>query len=107
MKRIVRLACAWVILLTSSCARTTRPVSPTAATTPTSQPASRVATATHGMVVTAHPVATDAAVDVLRQGGNAVDAAVAAALMLGVVDGHNSGIGGGCFMLLLMSAATL
>src|SRR5207245_2495979 len=37
---------------------------------------------------------------VLKQGGNAVDAAVAVALMLGVVDGDNSGIGGGCFMLL-------
>ncbi len=36
----------------------------------------------------------------MREGGNAIDAAVAAALTLGVVDGHNSGIGGGCFMLL-------
>jgi gamma-glutamyltranspeptidase/glutathione hydrolase len=53
-----------------------------------------------GMVVTVHPIATDAAVEVMRQGGNAVDAAVTAALMLGVVDGHNSGIGGGCFMLI-------
>jgi gamma-glutamyltranspeptidase/glutathione hydrolase len=52
------------------------------------------------MVATGHPIATDAAVQVLRDGGNAIDAAVAAALMLGVVDGHNSGIGGGCFMLI-------
>lgn len=54
----------------------------------------------HGMVATVHPLATDAGVDVLRGGGNAVDAAVAAALTLGVVDGHNSGLGGGCFILI-------
>lgn len=41
--------------------------------------------------------------DVLRRGGNAIDATVAAALTLGVVDGHNSGIGGGCFMLIRRS----
>src|SRR5207249_12224833 len=54
----------------------------------------------HGMVATVQPIATDAGVRALQRGGNAVDAAVSAALMLGVVDGHNSGIGGGCFILL-------
>jgi gamma-glutamyltranspeptidase/glutathione hydrolase len=58
------------------------------------------ASATNGMVATGHPLATEAAVQALNKGGNAVDAAVAAALTLGVVDGHNSGIGGGCFMLI-------
>ncbi len=38
--------------------------------------------------------------DTLKRGGNAIDAAVAAGLMLAVVDGHNSGLGGGCFLLL-------
>ncbi len=54
----------------------------------------------HGVAATVHPLATDAAIAALKAGGNAVDAAVAAALTLGVVDGHNSGIGGGCFFLI-------
>lgn len=54
----------------------------------------------HGMVASVHPLATQAGVNVLKSGGNAIDAAVAVALTLGVVDGHNSGIGGGCFMLI-------
>lgn len=58
-----------------------------------------IPTSADGMVATVHPYATDAGVNALRGGGNAVDAAVAAALTLGVVDSHNSGIGGGCFIL--------
>lgn len=50
-------------------------------------------------VATVQPIATDAAMAVLREGGNAVDAAVCAALTLSVVDNHNSGIGGGCLIL--------
>lgn len=57
------------------------------------------ATGDRGMVATVHPLATEAGLLVLREGGNAIDAAVTAALVLGVVDGHNSGIGGGCFIL--------
>jgi gamma-glutamyltranspeptidase / glutathione hydrolase len=59
-----------------------------------------LAKSTEGMVATVQPLATDIGAKVLREGGNAVDAAIASALVLGVVDGHNSGIGGGCFILI-------
>lgn len=52
-----------------------------------------------GAVATVQPRATEAALAAFEKGGNAIDAAVAAALTLGVVDGHNSGIGGGSFVL--------
>lgn len=51
-------------------------------------------------VATVHPLATDAALAAFADGGNAIDAAIAAALTLGIVDSHNSGIGGGCFILI-------
>ncbi|MDB6075229.1 MAG: gamma-glutamyltransferase 1 [Verrucomicrobiaceae bacterium] len=59
-----------------------------------------LAQAEHGMVASVHTLATEAGVNASKNGGNAIDAAVAVALTLGVVDGHNSGIGGGCFMLI-------
>lgn len=52
------------------------------------------------MVATVHPLATEAGVEAMRRGGNAVDAIIAAGLTLGVVDTHNSGLGGGCFLLI-------
>src|SRR5438034_6314789 len=56
-----------------------------------------------GIVATVHALATEAAIEAFKKGGNAIDATVAAALTLGVVDGHNSGIGGGCFMLIRLA----
>ena len=61
--------------------------------------ASRIATGTQGVVATVNPLASQAAMQAFERGGNAIDAAVAASLMLSVVDGHNSGIGGGCLAL--------
>ncbi|MGZ4971643.1 MAG: gamma-glutamyltransferase [Limisphaerales bacterium] len=65
--------------------------------------ASDLASGTNGIVASVNDVATRAGVDAMKRGGNAVDAAVATALTLGVVDGFNSGIGGGCFMLIRRS----
>ena len=62
---------------------------------------------TKGAAATVHTLASQAAVDAFKDGGNAVDAAVAAALTLGVVDGFNSGIGGGCFMVIHRADGTL
>jgi len=50
-----------------------------------------------------NPDATTIAMNVVKRGGNAVDAAIAIAFALGVVDPHNSGIGGGCFILVRLA----
>ena len=63
-----------------------------------------VVMARHGMIATSQPLACDAGLTILKRGGNALDAAVGAALALGVVEPMSTGIGGDAFLLYYRAA---
>jgi gamma-glutamyltranspeptidase/glutathione hydrolase len=71
-------------------------INPEAATGYAAKP---LAHARHFMLATAHPLASEAGYRILKQGGSATDAVIAAQLVLAVVEPQSSGLGGGAFMM--------
>lgn len=80
-RRILKVLSAWAACTTACSALAQQPTPPKA------------------MVAAAHPLAVEAGLATLRQGGNAIDAAVTVQMALGVVEPQSSGIGGGGFLL--------
>lgn len=95
MIRRFTIACLFALVTFSVEAQEARPA-PEAATGITEK---HLAIATKHMVVAAHPLAAEAGRDMLRQGGNAIDAAIATQLVLGLVEPQSSGLGGGAFLV--------
>ncbi len=67
------------------------------------QEVAKIDTSHKAMVVAAHPEAVKVGVKIIRNGGNAVDAAIATAFMIGVVEPHASGLGGGGGMVIYLN----
>ncbi len=93
----MRLIAPLLLVLLAGCAPLTTPSSASAA--PPAPAAAAPAYSPRGMVAAANPLAVEAGLRVLRDGGSAADAAVAVQSVLGLVEPQSSGLGGGAFMV--------
>lgn len=100
MRALPRIVLPCLLLACAAIAQAKQPApadaNPEAATGYTAKP---LAHAKHFMLATANPLASGAGYQVLKQGGSATDAVIAAQLVLAVVEPQSSGLGGGAFMM--------
>lgn len=93
------LVTMWFFVILSACTTTKTGLTTISPSHGSRTRSDYVAEGTHGMVASAHQLASEAGIAMLKQGGNAIDAAVATSLVISVVRPQSTGIGGGGFLM--------